>query len=198
VIDPWPVRAADEPAVPGPGDANAAGRRRGSAGAAGALTVIALVLLGGPVGLLWATLSPRVAVVTGADGPQLVVPESKAFVAADGLFLVVAAVAGICCGLVVWTLARRHGVTVVLALAVGGVLASLVAWKTGRLLGLHDYRAALKAASPGRTLTMNVELRATGVLVGWSVAGVATFAGCLGVSLARHPEPAPVPGQERA
>ncbi|MDQ6650343.1 MAG: hypothetical protein M3Z02_09540, partial [Actinomycetota bacterium] len=153
--------------------------------------------LGGPAGLVWALVSPRVAVQTGPSGPQLLEPETKAFVAADGLFLLVTSIVGLICGLLAWRLARRYGIPVLLALVVGGLLASLVAWKTGRLLGLHDYRVVLRSGAAGGRASMNVELRATGVLVGWAVAAVVGYGGCVAASLARHPESAPADVPDR-
>ncbi len=58
--------------------------------AAGLLTVVALVLLGAPVGLLWARLAPRVDVVVRPQGAGLAMPETGDFISADGLFLVLA------------------------------------------------------------------------------------------------------------
>jgi hypothetical protein len=148
---------------------------------AGLLTTVVLVLLGAPVGLLWAALSPRVDVALRASGPGLVMPENGDFIGADGVFLLIVLAAGTVCGAVAWGLARRTrrgpGPGVVLGLALGGLLAAYVASRTGAQIGREEFLAALDDAGRRGTIQASIRLRATEALVGWPVGALAAFAG---------------------
>ncbi|MCU1594374.1 MAG: hypothetical protein JWO12_1766, partial [Frankiales bacterium] len=70
--------------------------------------VVASVLLGAPAGLLWSAVAPRYVVhytSTGASTDDL--ESTKAFVAADGSYLLVVLGFGLLCGALAWWLARR-------------------------------------------------------------------------------------------
>ncbi len=145
---------------------------------AGALTGVVLVLLGAPVGLLWAAVSPRVQVVLGGvGGPGLVDPETRAFAGADVAFGAVVVVVGLLCGLGAFVLARRHGPGVVGGLLLGGLLAAYVAAKTGTQVGKEGFQAALRDAGGTGRIEANVRLLATEALVLWPAAALAAFAG---------------------
>lgn len=142
---------------------------------AGAVIVLGMVALAVPLGLLWAAVSPRVGVMVTPRGPDLVDAETKAFIGADALFLLLAAAAGASCGLAAWALGRRHGPVVPVALAVGGVLAALLAWRTGHQVGLAQFRRALAGPPTGRVVRAAVDVRAKGVLVAWAVAALVPY-----------------------
>lgn len=92
---------------------------------AGAVTAVLVVLLGAPLGLLWAAMRPRL------DYAMLAVQQSgyTAQLVSDLRLLLITAVAGLLAGLVAGVLTRRHRIGVVVGLAVGGVLAvALAAW----------------------------------------------------------------------
>jgi hypothetical protein len=147
----------------------------------GLLTTVVLVLLGAPVGLLWAALSPRVDVALRAGGPGLVMPETGDFIGADGLFLVIVLAVGTACGVLAWVLAQRTrpgpGPGVVLGLALGGLLAAYVASRTGAQVGREEFLAAVDDAARRGTIQASIRLRATEALVGWPVGALAAFAG---------------------
>mgnify|MGYP001298307137 FL=1 len=66
-----------------------------------AMRVVRLaVLVGVVVGVVWWRVAPRVMVEVTAEGIALVDPAGKAFIAADGWFAVLAALAGLVCGVV--------------------------------------------------------------------------------------------------
>ena len=135
---------------------------------AGLVTVVATVLLGAPVGLLWAAFAPRVdVVVTGAD-VQLVDPGSSAFIAGDAAFLAAALVAGVVGGVLAWRLGREHGPAVVVGLTLGGLLAAYVAMRVGQQVGLDEVRSAVQAGQQGG-LELSLRLRAQEALVAWPV-----------------------------
>ncbi|SHG63025.1 Protein of unknown function [Jatrophihabitans endophyticus] len=99
-----------------------------------AVIVLALAVVGALLGLVWAAWSPPgpIALVRSAG---LQPDETEAFVAGDGRYLVLSAVAGLLAGLLAWTRSRQRGPIVLLALAVGGLAGSLLLWAVGRLTG---------------------------------------------------------------
>ncbi len=158
---------------------------RGDAAAA-ALVATVLVLLGAPLGLLWAAVAPRVQVVLGDAGPGLVDPESGAFLGADLAFGLLVLLAGLACGLLaLLPRARPHGPGVVVGLLAGGLLAAYVAAQTGEQVGLEEFRAAVREGVVRGTVEASVRLRATEALVLWPAAALAAFA----VGTALRPEP---------
>jgi hypothetical protein len=164
-----------EPADP------AAGSRRGEGGAdrgadlrAGLATVLGLVLLGAPVGLLWAAVAPKVSVSVSGSTVSFVDPDRSAFIAGDASFLALVFAAGLLTGALAWALGRRQGPAVVLALAAGGLLAAYVASRTGALLHESDARDALEAGRSG-AVELGVRLRASEAIVGWPVGALLGF-----------------------
>ncbi len=141
---------------------------------AGLVAVIASVLVGAPVGLLWAAVAPRVDVVIAAGNANLAMPGTSDFIAADGLFLFTTAVAGLVGGAVAWVLGRRHGPGVVVGLAVGGLLAALVAMRVGQTVNADEVEAFVRAGQQG-ALELSLRLRAREALVGWPVAALVAY-----------------------
>ena len=139
--------------------------------------VVGSVLLGAPAGLLWSLVAPRLTVQIAADGPHVANLEStKAFIGADGSYLIVMFVFGVLCGVLGWRFARRSGPFTVLALTLGGTLAALIAASVGLRPGAHQALEALKQGSPFRgnlDLFLGVRegntlsLRAKWAAVGW-------------------------------
>ncbi len=153
-------------------DTLAVGRRQGRPSphplAILALITVVVALLGVPGGLAWAEIAPRAAVViTGRGVAQVVSPETKAFIAADGWFCIVGVLAGVVTGLAGYlTAVRRHGSATV-GLVVGGLGASFVQWWVGRNVGLASFRSALLLSPKGAVLHAPLVLRAHAALVIW-------------------------------
>jgi len=147
--------------------------------------VVGCVLLGAPAGLLWSAVAPRLTVTFEKDGPNAPDLEStKAFIGADGSYLLVMLGIGVLCGGVAWWLARRSGPWTVAALTVGGVLGALVAARVGVLPGSHSVVEALRnggAGHPpidlylGRLKGDVPHLRATWAAVAWPVGALLAF-----------------------
>lgn len=157
----------------GPPPQSALGRRRADV-RVGLLVAAGVALLGPPVGLIWSALAPRAQVVVAAGGPNLADPNTKAFIAADGLFLLLTAGAGVVCAAVSLLLGgRRHGVAAAVGLAAGGLAASYIAWRVGHRVGLAEFRRAVQGPS-GAATPLYLTLRARGVLVVWALTGVLT------------------------
>jgi hypothetical protein len=127
--------------------------------------VLAFALAGGPTGLVWWLLAPRVDFRITDTGPTVVgTPSEEVLVADDTVLLAVLAVVGLAGGATAWFLRRRRGVATVLALAVGGVVAGLVAWQVGEFLGTGPTEAQLSEV--GGVVTSSLTLGSLAVLAG--------------------------------
>jgi len=129
----------------------------------------AVALLGLPAGFAWVAIAPRVSVVvTGHGVAQVVNPETKAFIAADGWFCVVGVIGGLLAGVAGYLIAvRRRGPAAVAGLILGGLAASLVQWWIGAGIGRASFRRALYVSHRDAVLHAPLMLRAHGALVVW-------------------------------
>ena len=140
---------------------------------AGLVTAVVCVLLGAPVGLLWAAVAPKVVVEVSGTAVKLA-SDASTFIAGDGYFLGVVFVAGLVTGLAAWALGRRHGPAVVVGLTVGGLLGAYVAARTGELVDEGSARAAVEAGRTGG-LELSLVLRSTEAVVGWPIGALLGF-----------------------
>jgi hypothetical protein len=137
------------------------------------LGTIGVALLGVVAGFVWAWLAPRaMAVADGKGKSGLINPETKAFAGADVMFLFIGVGAGLLCGSVAAILARRRGVAVSVAMALGGTLASLLAAFIGRALSGGPARYWADHVSAGNHRYF-IELITRQYLVGWPLAALA-------------------------
>jgi hypothetical protein len=131
-------------------------------------------------------VAPRITVEFSRTGPQ--VPDlqsSKAFIGADGTFLLVAFLAGVLCGALAWWFARRGGPWTVGGLVVGGLQAGVVASRVGLMPGTDEVFAALSDSAHrtsgsvelflGRRLEDGLHMRAPWTIVGWPVGALLAF-----------------------
>ena len=139
------------------------------------VTVAGLVLLGAPAGLLWSAVSPRLTVQLTAAGPSTGNVEGKAFVGADGSFVVVVLFVGLLSGLLAWRYGRRGGPATVLALLVGGLLAAKIAAVVGVRLGAADVRQLLHDPMARGSVELFLKLRSPWAIVFWPVGALAGF-----------------------
>ena len=142
---------------------------------AGLLAAVVTVLVGAPVGLLWAAFAPQVEVVVAGEQVQLVEPGSNAFIATDGFFLIAVTLAGLIGGVLAWRLAHAHGPAVVVGLTLGGLAAAYVAMVVGQQVGLAEVEQAVRAGQQG-ALELTVKLRAREAVVGWPVGALVGYA----------------------
>jgi hypothetical protein len=162
-----------------------------------AVTVtVAVALLGVPAGFCWVAFAPRVVVlVTGSGAAQVLNPETKAFIAADGWFCVIGAVAGLLAAVVGYLVTvRRHGGIAVAGLMLGGLGASLVQWWIGRSIGLASFRTALLLSRAGAILHAPLMLRAHGAVVIWPLT-TAVFICLVELITGDRPDRSAAPGQ---
>lgn len=146
------------------------------------LVVVATVLVGAPVGLVWSAVAPRYTVVFDKGEPTYpFIESSKAFIGADGSFVVAMLVAGLLTGLAAWFLARRSGPWTVVALAVGGGLAAFVAMRVGLLPGRQEAFDAIDRKRGSVELFLGVRdgdgthLRARWAALFWPATAVLVF-----------------------
>ena len=137
------------------------------------LGTVAVVIVGVLAGFLWLWIAPRPHGVVSASGGKSIQFDSanKVFAAADVTFLFIGIGAGLVCGLVATILARRRGVAVSIAMAVGGTIASVLAAFIGRALsgGPQDYWLARATVGPHHYF---IELTTRRFLVGWPIAAL--------------------------
>jgi hypothetical protein len=97
-------------------------------------TVLALAAVGVLLGLVWWRISP--ARPPGYVIDAGIIPgESESFVAGDGRFAILTALAGIIAALILWSRVSWRGPVALVALALGSVVGALCTAATGRLLG---------------------------------------------------------------
>ncbi|MDQ3611990.1 MAG: DUF2567 domain-containing protein [Actinomycetota bacterium] len=140
----------------------------------GLLTLVVTVLVGAPIGLLWAGFAPRVDVVVMGEDVNLTQAYGDAFIAADAFFLAAVLLAGFVGGLIAWRFGAAHGPAVVVALTVGGLAAAVVAMIVGEQVGLETLREAVRAGGQG-SFQLNLELKATAALLGWPLASLVAY-----------------------
>jgi hypothetical protein len=138
------------------------------------LTVAVTVLVGAPVGLLWAVLAPRVVVEITGDDVRVLDPGRDGFIAVDAWFFAAVTLAGLVGGIVAWRLGRAHGPGVVLGLAVGGLAAAWIASRVGGEVDRVTVQELLDAGVQGRA-ELAVRLRATSALLGWPLGSLLAF-----------------------
>jgi hypothetical protein len=132
-----------------------------------ALTVVALAVAGGPLGLLWHAVAPGVPVINAGGGRILVNdPSPEEYIAADGWFAIAGFVFGVAAAVVAWMVLRRHrGPWLLAAVTVGCLATPVVAWQAGRLIGLGAYQEWRVSSAQGATYDAPPDLHAYGILL---------------------------------
>jgi imidazolonepropionase-like amidohydrolase len=174
-----PQREGGLPAAPwasGPPAEGAASARGMLAGyrrdlSAAMIVLLASLPLGALMGLVWERVAPKAHWMVQGGGAVLSEVEQSDFVAADGWFAVLGAVAGLLCGTIAFVLFRGRTRTLPIGLAAGGILGSLVAWRLGQALGPGPI-GSHRGAPDGSTFDGPLDLRAEGVLLSWPIAAL--------------------------
>jgi hypothetical protein len=139
---------------------------------AGVLTAVVVAALGVPVAAIWYAVAPRVAYRAGRGGGTIVDFGTQNFIAADGWFFVITAVAGVLTGVAAWAIGRRRAVGLAVGLAVGGIAAALIAWRLGTWFGSSGFHTALRTRPAGTIVHAPLALGAKGCLVAWPIAAL--------------------------
>ncbi|MGC4769966.1 DUF2567 domain-containing protein [Micromonospora sp. DT44] len=125
---------------------------------------LALAVLGGPLGLLWAAFAPDTPVLKTAEGAIYAEPQPEQPIAADGWFSLLGLAFGVLAALALWfLLRRRRGPVGLLGAVLGTLAAAPVAWQVGRRVGLATFDRLLESAPAGQAFTKPADLRAGGI-----------------------------------
>jgi Protein of unknown function (DUF2567) len=136
-------------------------RLAGSITAAVAVGVV-VSLAGIGIGVLWAEVAPRVAVIKAEQGFLYADSEPEQAVAGDGWFAILGAVAGLLFAVIAWYLLRRHrGPMILFGLTLGSLAGAVLAWWVGYKIGLAQFDQARQAAAVGARLNAPLGLRIT-------------------------------------
>lgn len=140
-----------------------------------ALVVAALVVLGIILGLVWWWWSPP-RPVGYVIAPNAVQPdETESFVAGDGRFAVLTALAGVGAALAVWFIHRIRGPLAILALVVGGLLGAGLTELIGHAAGGGS------ATGPNQTLIRHLplEVHMSGLVIVEAALAVLVYGLCV-------------------
>ena len=168
MTEPAPA-AVSTAAQPPTGDAPRP-RPRGARSDAAVVLGVLLGLLGGV--LWWLLVDPAAYTKTRAGGVMSEADLSRQF-SADGVYAVIAAVAGLVTGLVMTWWRSRDPLLTSALLVVGAVLAAALMALTGHLLGPGDPGAALRAAKVGARVPIPLRVDAFTIYLVWPVAVLA-------------------------
>lgn len=117
---------------------------------------------GALLGVVWAAIAPRLAVIKAEGGFLYAEAEPEQPVAADGWFAIIGAVAGVAFALLAWRLLRKYrGVGVLVGLTLGSLAGAFLAWYVGYKIGHAQFVAANNAAAVGDRLEAPLELAMT-------------------------------------
>jgi hypothetical protein len=125
-----------------------------------ALVAVALVVLGGALGVLWDLISPT-------SPPGIISPPGiqvddvhEAFAGADGRYALITAIVGLLAGIAAWYLRRVRGSYVAIGLAVGGLLGAMLTHLVGHVLrGAGSYQYANSGTAYVTHLPLNVQMK---------------------------------------
>jgi hypothetical protein len=124
-----------------------------------------VLLLGGPLGLLWAWLAPGVPVIdTGPNGIVVNDPSPEEYIAADGWFTLLGLGFGIVVAIAAWLVLRRDRGPFLLLGVVTGTLGAgyLAAPWVGEMIGRGDYERWRETAAAGATYLAPPEVHSLG------------------------------------
>jgi hypothetical protein len=184
----YPPLPASSGGQPGSRPAGAGLRVPVAALVAAAAAIVGTALLGVGAGFLWMALAPRaLLVVAGPGSANVVSPETSAFIAADGWFILLSVLGGLVSGLAGYVLVvRRYREPAMAGVLAGGLAAALVAMWIGERSGRAAFSHGLAAGQPGSLLRAPLVLGGHGALAFWPLAAGLTAGGIEAVILLRE------------
>jgi hypothetical protein len=147
-----------------------------------------LLVLGVLCGVLWWLVVPPAEFTKGADGASMGELDLGKQFAADGYYVVVAALAGLLAGIALTWWRSRDPLVTTLLLVVGSALAATAMTITGHQLGPGATAAALRTATVGDKVPEPLDVDAFAVYLSWPVS---VLVGAGVVLLGRTVEPRP-------
>lgn len=131
------------------------------------LTVVALAVAGGPLGVLWHLLAPTVPVINaGQNGIVIGDPSPEEYIAADGWFALLGFGFGLVAAVVAWLVLRRYrGPWLIAAVTIGSLAAAVVAWQAGRLIGRGAYQQWMDTSAASTSYQAPPDVHAYGTLL---------------------------------
>ena len=142
--------------------------------------------------VVWWQLTPLAEYTRTADNAQMDEQELGRQVAADGWYVVIAAVGGLFSGIMLLSLRRRDPVATVLLVVLGSLACAWVMLRVGLWLGPADPKSVLPHAAVGSKVPLQLEPKATGVVLVWPVMALVGAIGVIwGTDDVRAARPAP-------
>jgi hypothetical protein len=169
--DPAPAAVWAAPQQPA-GDASDGGSRGGLRGDA-VLVIGVFLVLGLAGGVLWWLLVDPAAYTKTRDGGVMSEAALRRQFSADGVYAVIAAVAGLVTGLVLTWWRSRDPLLTSLLMVLGAALAAALMALTGHLLGPGDATAALREAKVGAQVPLPLKVDTFTVYLVWPIAVLA-------------------------
>jgi hypothetical protein len=134
-----------------------------------------LIVLGVPVGFLWAAVAPHATAAQTADGAVYTGFNNEVFIAADGILGGMGVVIGILAAIGAYLWLSRRGPWMPVALLAGGALGSLLASYIGHQVGLSTFNRLVVSGHIGVQFAVPVTVKATGVLLLEPLAAVLVY-----------------------
>jgi hypothetical protein len=146
------------------------------------LLIAAGAILGLIGGLIWAAAAPRVVYQVATLSPPTayaVNPETSAFIAADGIYSIIAVLGGALLGLAGYVLGvRRYGLAPLLGVVAGAIVASFLAeWIGNVQTGGQSFDSVLASSKRYELLRAPISLGAHGAMAFWPVAAALVAGG---------------------
>ena len=146
---------------------------------AAVLVVAGMAAFGAALSLVWWWCAPTATLLTDPRGALFTDEQPEQFIASDSRFGLIASIAGIVAGLVVWFLRRWRGPVLLVALALGALLGSWLMRELGEELGQVMGRDALAGVGLGEHIDIAiVDLHATGLLFAQPLFAVMAYVMC--------------------
>ncbi len=147
-------------------------------------------VLGAIAALVWWQVTPLAEYTRTATAGQLSEEQLGREVAADGWYVVIAAVGGLVSGVALAALRRRDPLATVLLVAGGAFLAAWVMLEVGLWVGPPDPGKALEHAATGAKVPMQLKTHARGAFLVWPITALLGVVGVLwGIDERRRREP---------
>ncbi len=154
----------------------------GRAVIAACFIVVGSAVAGLAAGLVWATAAPRVVYQVYTLNPPTayaINPETSAFIAADGLYCLLALIGGALIGLLGYLFGvRRYGPVPMAAIVIGATGAAFfMQWLGPEESGQPGFDHLLATSKPGTLLQAPISLGSHGALAFWPLAAAAVAGG---------------------